>query len=457
MPTLSFVPADVLSVMKKIHDAGFGVWVVGGALRDLLLGIEPKDWDLATSASAGKIISVFPRVIPVGIRHGTVQVRTRTRDIEVTSFEPSEEAGILKDLRRRDFTINSIALSYPDGHIIDPNRGREDLKAGLVRAVEDPRARFSEDPLRIVRAARICAVYGFKTDTATFEAMRQTVGGLESVSGERVRDEILKILQAGNLSAGFELLKDAGALGKLLPGLMTLDRPETDRLTCENVYEHTVCCLLNCPERVRIRLAALFHVAAPPAELAGSGRRPMDFRSASAHAAAHTMKKWNMSNRSINEVSTLISHQLQPESLSWSDFRIRRFITEVGPKLLEDSLSLAEAEILCAKASAHSAAPVNSKMPAGHSSGWAGHGENKRSGIERVGKLAARMRIQLEAIPAMSVRELALSGDDIMKFLDLKPGPQVGKVLDSLFEMVLADPELNTRDHLTSIVLEKFR
>ena len=262
MPTLSVVPVDVLRVMKTIHNAGFGVWVVGGALRDLLLGIEPKDWDLATSASTGKIISIFPRVIPVGIRHGTVQVHTRTRDIEVTSFEPSGEAGILKDLRRRDFTINSLALSYPDGVLIDPNGGREDLKAGLVRAVENPGARFSEDPLRIVRAARMCAVYGFKTDAATFEAMRQRVGGLENVSGERVRDEILKILLAGNTSAGFEILKNIGALDKLLPGLAARDRAEIRKSTGENIYEHTLCCILNCPKRVRIRLAALFHIVA---------------------------------------------------------------------------------------------------------------------------------------------------------------------------------------------------
>ena len=114
--------------MEIIHKAGFDVWVVGGALRDFLLGVEPKDWDLASSASTGKISSLFSRVIPVGIRHGTVQVHTRTRDIEVTSFEPSGQAGILKDLGRRDFTINSLALSYPDGVLADPNGGREDLR-----------------------------------------------------------------------------------------------------------------------------------------------------------------------------------------------------------------------------------------------------------------------------------------------------------------------------------------
>jgi len=454
-PGLSFVPGDVLSVMKTIHDAGFGVWVVGGALRDLLLGIEPKDWDLATSASTGKIVSIFPRVIPVGIRHGTVQVHTRTRDIEVTSFESSGDAGILKDLGRRDFTINSLALSYPEGVLIDPNGGREDLKAGLVRAVADPGARFSEDPLRIVRAARICAVYGFKTDAATFEAMRQRAGELEAVSGERVRDEILKILLADDTSAALDLLKNSGALDTLLPGLSAHNRVETHKSTGVSIYEHTLCCIMNCPKRVRIRLAALFHIVSHPAAAAAGGALPVDFRGASALAATQTMKTWNMSNRSIEEVSSLISHQLPPEALSWSDVGIRRFITGVRPELLDDFVALAEAEILCAKDPGPSPGTVSAGP--GDSREWAGRGEAQQSLIEGIRRLGARMRMQLETISAMSVRELALSGGDIMKLLDLPPGPQVGKVLNYLFEMVLADPELNTREHLARIARAKFK
>ena len=224
---LRFVPDDVLGVMEKIHRAGAEVWVVGGALRDFLLEIEPKDWDLATSASTGQIVSLFPRVIPVGIRHGTVQVRTRTRDIEVTSFEPTGEAGILKDLGRRDFTINSLALSYPQGVLIDPHRGREDLKAGLIRAVGNPRARFSEDPLRIVRAARICGIYGFRVDHTALDAMRELSGKLESVSGERIRNEILKILRPPTCPGLLTCSRKSGALGRLLPGLDAAANIET--------------------------------------------------------------------------------------------------------------------------------------------------------------------------------------------------------------------------------------
>ena len=427
-PGLPFVPGDVAAVMGKIHKAGFDVWVVGGALRDLILGIEPKDWDLATSADTREIISIFPRVIPVGIRHGTVQVHTRTRDIEVTSFEPAGETGILKDLGRRDFTINSLALSYPEGVLIDPNKGREDLTEGLVRAVGNPGARFSEDPLRIVRAARICGIYGFKIDAATFSAMRQRAGELGNVSGERIRDEILKILLSGDPAGAFDLLKNCGALDKLLP------RFAAGACRGVSIYEHTISCIVNCQKRIRPRLAALFHETGAQSAQSGAGPHEMDVRRESACIAIEKMKTWNMSSKCIDEVSTLVRHQLSPEALSWSDAGIRKFITVVHPELIEDFIALAEAEALSA----------GSPETPGKIQG----------GIEGIRLLRDRFRVQLERVSAFSVRELALSGADIMKILDLAPGPQIGKVLNRLFEMVLEDPELNTREHLTRIVEE---
>ncbi|MGA3115279.1 MAG: CCA tRNA nucleotidyltransferase [Syntrophobacteraceae bacterium] len=423
---ISFVPDDVLRVMEKIHKAGADVWVVGGALRDFLLEIEPKDWDVATSATTGKIISLFPRVIPVGIRHGTVQVHTSTRDIEVTSFEPPGEAGILKDLGRRDFTMNSLALSYPDGVLIDPHRGREDLKTGLIRAVGNPRDRFSEDPLRIVRAARICGIYGFKIDLAAFDAMRELSAKLQDVSGERIRDEILKILLSANTSGAFDLLRKSGALAWLLPGLDAAVNIETRTGSGVSIFTHTLACIINCPEIARIRLAALFHEIAASNAKVGADGQTVDFRRESARGAEQTMKMWNMSNRSIHEVSTLVAHQLPQDALSWSDARIRRFITAVHPELIDDFIALAEAEVL--------------------SGGYA------QVGIEGIRQLRSRMKTQIDRISALSVRELALSGDDIMKMLDLPPGREVGKVLDRLFDLVQEDPDLNTRARLSRIV-----
>jgi tRNA nucleotidyltransferase/poly(A) polymerase len=357
----------------------------------------------------------------------------------------------LKDLGRRDFTINSLALSYPDGLLIDPNGGREDLKAGLVRAVGKPGDRFSEDPLRIIRAARICAIYRFRIDSATFEAMRQSAEGLENVSGERIRDEILKILPAGDALAAFDLLKNCGALDKLLPGLAAGARIEIGAGTGVSIYDHTLSCIINCPKRVRTRLAALFHLIAAP-----NAGAPADFRGGSALVAEQTMKAWRMSNKSIDEVRTLVLHQLQPEALSWNDVRIRRFLAEVRPELLDDFTALAEAEILCAghSPSLEQSASTESGGPGEwpEHARWAGHAEARECRIEQIRQLRTRMRMELERTPALNIRELALSGKDIMKILNLAPGPQVGTVLNHLFERVLEDPGVNTREHLTRIV-----
>ncbi|MFZ2447008.1 MAG: CCA tRNA nucleotidyltransferase [Syntrophobacteraceae bacterium] len=425
---LHFVPGDVLTAMERIHDAGFDVWIVGGALRDHLLGEAPKDWDLATAAGPAQIMKIFPHVIPVGIRHGTVQIHTRTRDIEVTSFDPPGEAGILKDLGRRDFTINAMALSFPGGVLIDPHGGRADLDAGLIRGVGDSRSRFAEDPLRIVRAARLSGIYGFAVDSKTFEAIREESENLPKVSGERVRDEFCKILLSSHPIEAVDLLRKTWALGKLLPELAARDRIDTMQGSGMSIYRHSLLCVVNCPLRLRVRLAALFINAAVPAIGARGEKLPIEYRVASAAAAALRMKKWNMSNRRIRAVSVLIENQIPPGAEFWSDARIRRFIARVGPELLDDFAVLARAERLARGV----------------------------TDIEGIKTLLARMRQQLELAPPLRMDDLALGGKDIMGLLGIPPGPEVGRVLKELFDHVLEDPGLNTREHLTDIVERDF-
>ncbi len=418
-PGLSFIPPDVLAVMDRISRAGFDVWLVGGALRDFLLGIAPHDWDLATSASSADIVSLFPSVIPVGIKHGTVQVHTRTRDIEVTSFAPGGETGILNDLGRRDFTLNSIALSYPGGELLDPNGGRQDLSAGLIKGVKDPCARFLEDPLRIIRGARISAVYGFRIDPATFTAMKKCGAKLETVSGERIREEVLKILASKDPALAFVALQKTFALQRILP---FLDRPGD--VSCQtgagtSPFEQTVNCIKHCPDRTRLRLAALFCKAA-------------DSNRASAQVAGKTLKSWNMSKRLIAEVATIVERRIGGEAFAWSDERIRGFITEVGPDLLEDIIALCEAGMLSDRAPS----------------------EAQKEKLER---FRSNVKTQLGLMSAFSVRELALGGKDIVKILGIAPGPEVGKVLKALFALVQKDPGLNTRQSLTRIVEQKYK
>ncbi len=425
---LSFVPRDVARVMEKIHGQGFDVWIVGGALRDHLLHLVPKDWDLATAARPERIMEIFPRVIPVGLRHGTVQVHTRTRDIEVTGYAPPSEAGILKDLGRRDFTINALALSYPEGLLIDPHGGRQDLENGLIRAVGDPAARFSEDPLRILRAGRLSAAYGFAVDLDTFHAMQDLSEALEKVSAERIRDEVCKILLSPYPIEAFDLLRKSGALGKILPELVLRNSIDAVPGSGMSIYRHSLLCVVHCPQRLRVRLAALFQNSAARAPGARGGKLPFEYRKESALAASIRMKKWNMSNRQIEEVSNLVENRLPPDAVYWSDSRIRQFIARVGTELLDDFIALDGSRRM-----AEAAADVQ--------------------GLER---LRARIREQLGIISALKIEDLAIGGRDIMEVLGVAPGPEVGRALKKLFEQVLEDPALNTREHLLEIVRRDF-
>lgn len=421
---LSFVPQDVLGIMGKIHRAGFEVWLVGGALRDFFLGLEPRDWDLATGAGPEQIMEIFPRVIPVGIRHGTVQVHTRTRDIEVTSYTPPGPDGIAKDLGRRDFTMNAMAFSYPDGMLLDPFGGRVDLGKKLIRGVDDPRARFAEDPLRIVRAGRLAGVYGFSVEKATFDAMREEAENVANVSGERIRDEIFKILLSSDPIGAFDLLRKGWTLGKLLHELVVREHVENVPGSGISIYRYSLDCVRNSPLRLRVRLAALLRRSAVPAAMARDNRRPRDFNRESALAALTRMKKWNMSNRQMEDVASLIEHQLPPGAVSWSDAEIRKFMAGVRPELLDDFVALAEAESLT----------------------------EGGTDPDVFRNLSERMHAQLARNAALTIQKLAVDGRDIMDALGVERGPVVGSILKKLLALVLENPDLNTRECLLAIV-----
>ena len=259
--------------------------------------------------------------------------------------------------------------------------------------------------------------------------MREEAENIANVSGERVRDELCKILLSSHTVESFDMLRKTWALGKLLPELIVRGHVDTLPGSGVSIYQHTMSCVIHCPIRLRVRLAALFHQAGVPAIGARGEKVPFDFRNDSAYAAREKMKKWNMSNRQIEEVSTLIEHQLPPEAPGWSDMEIRRFITRVGPKLLDDFIALAEAQLLA----------------------------ERRLDLDGTQILNLRIQEQLGVISAFRVRDLAVSGADVMEILGLWQGPEVGRVLDHLFSLVLTDPSLNSRERLVEIVRRDFR
>jgi len=270
------------NIVRTLRDAGHQAWLVGGCVRDLLLGLKPKDFDVATSALPGRIVQLFPHAGLVGAHFGVVLVRRDSASVEVATFRSDHgyadgrrpasvqfDTGPREDALRRDFTINGLMLDPADGAVLDFVGGRADLDRRIVRAIGDPDTRFREDHLRLLRAVRFAARLGFEIEPATFEAIRRNHAAILRVSAERVRDELVRILTEGGARRGFELLDASGMLADLLPEVAAMKgveqppeyHPEGD------VWAHTLLLLerLDHPTPALAMAALLHDVGKPPA------------------------------------------------------------------------------------------------------------------------------------------------------------------------------------------------
>jgi tRNA nucleotidyltransferase (CCA-adding enzyme) len=275
------IPDDVLSVCRRLRQAGFEAYLVGGCVRDLLVGRSVGDFDVATSARPEEILRVFGArfSVPTGLQHGTVTVLAGepARQVEVTTFRgegayldgrhPSVvtfAATLAEDLLRRDFTMNAIAYEPEAGAIIDLHQGQQDIARRLVRTVGDPIQRFSEDGLRPMRAVRQATQLGFEVDASALAAIPATLDAFRKVSAERVRDELLKLLLAPCPSRGIELMRQTVLLAEVLPELLATLGCRQNRFHKHDVYQHSLATLDAVPAEPILRLAALLHDVGKP-------------------------------------------------------------------------------------------------------------------------------------------------------------------------------------------------
>ncbi|WP_244082272.1 CCA tRNA nucleotidyltransferase [Desulforhabdus sp. TSK] len=429
--SLDSVPRHVREIMACLFRSGFQVWVVGGALRDMLSGRAPKDYDLATDAPADAIMKLFSRVIPVGIAHGTVRIHVDEGDIEVTTVAPPGMEGILLDLDRRDFTMNALALSYPEGHLLDPHGGTEDLRRHLLKTVGNPRSRFKEDPLRILRAARFMSAYGCRMDGRMAAAVKDELAGMDGIAAERIRDEMFKLLSGKFVIEAFEWMRRCGVLRKIMPELQSLVSSGSKRSYPFDPYRHTLYTIGNCPPRLTVRLAALLHHLDRRESLR---KRPAPGRPGSGQGnhrvALSLMKRWRMSRKQIQEVNLLLNNLLPPNAVRWGDVSLRRLMAEVGHERLEDLLDLSHAHLLSR----------------GRSKGLMHAFEVLRSKILR----------EVALHPPLHIGDLEVKGEDVMRVLHLKPGPVVGEILQAVLQRVLQDPQFNRREALMAYIQQRF-
>jgi len=436
------VPDDVRFIVQRLRERGKRAWIVGGCVRDLLRGSPPKDWDVATDAKPEEVKAAFPRVIDTGIAHGTVSVLVKKVPYEVTTLRgegaysdgrrPDSVAfvdDIAADLARRDFTFNAIALDPLDGHVIDPFGGQRDLTDGVLRAVGDARERFGEDGLRVLRAARFSATLGVVIHEDTFRAMSEprSLDTFKKVSLERVRDEWVKTMHAAKPSIAFDAMLKTGILAITCPEMVESVGCEQNRHHAFDVWGHAMACLDACEPDVVLRFSALLHDVGKPRSRAFSDKTNdytfYHHESIGADMADPILTRLRFSNEERATIVSLVRHHLICYSPEWTDAAVRRWLRRVGADLTTRLYLLGRADAR-------------------------GKGRPADDDISSIDELERRATQLLQEGAALSTKDLALKGGDLIGALGMKPGPNIGRVLEKLLELVTDDPMKNDKQLL---------
>lgn len=413
-------PEAVRSIVQRLEEAGFPTWAVGGAVRDAYLGVESGDWDLASRATPGEVMRLFRRTVPVGVDHGTVgvfgsdgvlyEITTFRRDVETFGRHAVVEFAdtLEEDLSRRDYTLNAIAWHPLRGDVVDPFGGISDLRSGVLRAVGEAADRFSEDFLRILRGIRFAGRFGLEVEDETWSAMCELSEGLQGLSAERVREELMKVMeQDATPSAAFALYAGSGALGRVLPELAQLASTAPKLWTqvlaaCDSVSR----------DRPLLRLALLaspLMKGVPPAEGAAKIRK--------------TLEELRFSNAEARTVSHTLAAASAAPGQECTDADARRWLSRHGTECLNDVIRFWVARF--------------------------------RAGIDDgvdLRTISTLRRASASGAP-LSVGDIAFAGGDLIH-LGYTPGPAFREVLERLLDVVLESPELNSTERLTAIAAE---
>jgi len=439
------IPKEVLIVADGLENAGFEAYLVGGCVRDIVLEKKPKDWDLTTNATPEEIQKIFPETFYENT-YGTVGVVGESEDptlkvIEVTPYRKegaysdarrpdTVEFGVSleEDLKRRDFTVNAIAYRPKTGRMVDLHGGHEDIKKRLIRAVGNPNTRFQEDALRMMRAVRLSAELGFAIEQETAEALHTNASQLEKISKERIRDELIRILETATPMQAIFLSQKLGLLKYIAPDLELGIGIGQNQAHSFDVFEHLVRAMQHAADKewsTTIRLAALFHdVGKPETRRWSDEKKDWTFHGHEVIGARITKKALRdlkFPNEVIEIAVKLVRWHMffsDPDKITLS--AVRRMIVNVGQENIWDLLNLR----ICDRI---------------------GTGRPKEQPF-RFRKYKSMVDEALR--DPISVAMLAVNGESVIKILGEKPGPRVGWILHALLEEVLEDPKKNTKEYL---------
>lgn len=440
------MPQEVKYILDVLINNGFEAYIVGGCVRDSILGKIPKDWDITTNASPYDVKRLFKRTIDTGIQHGTVTVMIDKIGYEVTTYRidgkyndhrrPEEVTftkSLTEDLKRRDFTINAMAYNDVDG-LIDKFNGIGDLQDGIIRCVGEATERFDEDALRILRAVRFAAQLDFRIDPMTMEAIKEKCSFLEAISAERIQVELTKLLTSNNpekLVLAYEL----GITGVVLPEFDLMMK--TDQNNVHHIYSvgmHSIYVMKNIEPSPILRWAALLHDSGKPLCKTTDMSNEDHFYNhgeTGVVVARRVLLRLKLDNYTIERVVRLIR---------WHDYAIgqvpgiktfRKSLSKMGTDLFDDFIKLRIADI----------SGKNNIIP--------------DSDLEGVNELKAMYKTIMEEGDALSVKDLAIDGKDLIA-MGVRPGPEMGNILNLLLNIVLEEPQLNKKEILIDKVKTRY-
>jgi len=454
---LDKIPQAVKNLIETAQSAGFECYIVGGCVRDLLANVVPSDWDAATNANPEQIQKIFPDSYADN-QFGTIRVRVASSsaapmEIEITPYRVESKYtdkrhpdtvewadNIADDLSRRDFTVNAMALSYTkEGgrakiDLIDHFGGQKDLRAKIIRAVRDPEERFLEDALRMMRAARFAATLGeeWKIEENTKRAVIKHSGWMRAVSGERIRDEFLKIIMSPSAARGIELLRELKLLEHVIPELLEGYGCGQNKHHIYDCYHHLIKSLDYAAKKnfgMHVRMASLLHDIGKPKAKSGDGPDATFYNHEiiGARLAQKILQRLKFSKKDTDKIVLLVRYHLFYYNVGEvSESSVRRLVKNVGRQNLEELLQVRMADRIgsgCPKAEPYKLRHLRYLM-------------------ERV------------AQDPISPKMIKVNGKDIMETLKIVPGPKVGRILDVLLGEILEDPARNDRDYLISRIGE---
>lgn len=446
------IPLEVSQVTKTLQKADFEAFLVGGCVRDIISNRKPKDWDVTTNAKPDQVMALFPKTFYEN-DYGTVGVvneETQDETLKIVEVTPYRIEGIYsdkrrpdhvtftenleEDLKRRDFTINAIAYDISQGHIIDPYKGQNDIKDKTIKTVGEPRDRFSEDALRILRAVRFSAELGFTINKETADAIKKNAKDLSHIAKERIRDEFVKIIESPSPMVGVILAQKLGILKYIVPELEQGIDMEQNGDHIYSVWEHNLRALQHASDRgwpLHVKLAALLHdVSKPETRRWSKEKKDWTFYGhdvVGGRVSREILQKLKFSREIIDTVSKLVRYHLffsDVEKITLS--AVRRIVKNVGPEHVWDLMKVRACDRI-------------------------GMGRPKETPY-RLRKYEAMIEEAMRA--PTSVGMLKIDGAKIMEVTHETPGPRLGFMLHALLEETLDNPTLNTEKYLEGRVLQ---